>query len=63
MGVYIDEKLCKHCKECVGLSFCPMGVYSKNEKTQKTEIDNEKCVECGLCVNSCPNGAIKFKED
>ena len=61
MGIYIDKNLCKHCNECVGLNFCPMEVYSKDEKTNGIVIDDTKCVECGLCVNSCPNGAIKFK--
>lgn len=60
MGVKVDKSICSKCAECVGLSYCPMGVYSVDEQTGEVIIDNEKCVDCGLCVNTCPAGAIKF---
>lgn len=61
MGVKIDKDICTSCAQCVGISYCPMGVYSINENGEVV-IDNEKCVDCGLCVNTCPAGAIKFKD-
>jgi len=26
-----------------------------------TKVDMDKCIECGLCVNSCPTGRMKFE--
>jgi NAD-dependent dihydropyrimidine dehydrogenase PreA subunit len=62
MAVKINKEICLNCAKCVGLSYCPMGVYSIDEKTGKVIIDNEKCVNCGLCVNCCPSGAIEFED-
>jgi ferredoxin len=27
-----------------------------------TKVEMDKCIECGLCVNSCPTGRMKFEE-
>ena len=62
MAVIIDKNICKNCEKCVGLSYCPMGVYAKDQ-SGVVVIDNEQCINCGLCVNICPAGAIKFVED
>lgn len=37
---------------------CPFDaiLYDKNEKS--TYIDNDRCLNCGLCVDSCKNGLI-----
>ena len=26
-------------------------------------VDKEKCIGCGMCINSCPVNAIKFGTD
>ncbi|MGN1222006.1 MAG: 4Fe-4S dicluster domain-containing protein [Christensenellales bacterium] len=62
MAVKIDKSICENCAKCVGINYCPMGVYTIDEKTGEVVIDNEKCVNCGLCVNMCPTGAIKFED-
>jgi Fe-S-cluster-containing hydrogenase component 2 len=36
---------------------CPLNII-KREKTGAIVVDEEKCVGCGLCVQSCPYGAI-----
>ena len=62
MAVKIDKSICENCAKCVGLSYCPMEVYTIDEKTGEVIIDNEKCINCGLCVNTCPTGAIQFED-
>ncbi|MBO7103879.1 MAG: 4Fe-4S binding protein, partial [Fibrobacter sp.] len=26
------------------------------------QIDQEKCIKCGLCTRACPAGALKIQE-
>ncbi|MCU0847400.1 MAG: 4Fe-4S binding protein [Spirochaetes bacterium] len=42
---------------CPLVSECPVGAIIQNG-TVKPEIDREKCIDCGLCVISCPRGAM-----
>lgn len=58
MPVIINHKICDQSSACSGISVCPVGAFTYNEKTKKVEVDNKKCVGCGACVRSCPIGAI-----
>lgn len=58
MPVLINFKICDNAKECGGICVCPTGALSWNEKKKQIEIDNEKCLSCGLCVPECPVDAI-----
>lgn len=49
----IELSLCKNCDECI-----PAVVCENKAITPASEIDLTKCTGCGLCKNSCPNGAI-----
>ncbi len=44
---------CKNCEECTASLACP-----NNAIIPYSEIDLQKCIGCGICKNSCPNGAI-----
>ena len=37
-------------------SFCPLGSFQKllDRKNNQMQIDSEKCVECGVCEETCP---------
>lgn len=66
MPAIINHKICDNASACGGISVCPIGAFTFNEKTKKIEIDNSKCISCGLCAKSCPIGAIgvaKTKEE
>lgn len=58
MAVLINFKICDNAKECGGLAVCPTGALSWNEEKGSIEIDNDKCISCGLCEKECPIGAF-----
>lgn len=54
----INYKICDLASECGGIEVCPTGAFFWNKKTQKPDIDNSKCISCGVCVRECPVDAI-----
>ncbi len=58
MSVVFNYKICDLAPECGGIEACPKKAIFFNEKTQRPEVDNKKCISCGICVKSCPVGAI-----
>lgn len=40
------------------LNVCPIDAIKWNYSLELPEIDNEKCIKCGLCALRCPSGAI-----
>lgn len=43
------------CKGCVEV--CPVGAL-KREKI--ISVDKEKCIDCGICIDSCKHGALSL---
>lgn len=58
MAVLVNFKICDNAKECGGIAVCPTGALSWSEEKKSMEIDNKKCISCGLCEKECPIGAI-----
>lgn len=58
MPAIINHKICDQASACGGISVCPVGAFTYNDKTKRIEIDNSKCISCGLCAKTCPIGAI-----
>ncbi len=58
MPAIINHKICDQANACGGISVCPVGAFTYNEKTKRIEIDNNKCISCGACEKTCPIGAI-----
>lgn len=40
---------------------CPFGAILYNEENKSTYIDNERCLNCGVCIDACKNGRILDK--
>jgi NAD-dependent dihydropyrimidine dehydrogenase PreA subunit len=38
-----------------------MNVYSFDE-TWSVQVDEKKCIQCGVCIKMCPHGALKLGE-
>lgn len=58
MAVLVNFKICDNAKECSGIAVCPTGALSWNEEKETIQIDNNKCISCGLCEKECPIGAF-----
>lgn len=69
----INQQQCDKSPFCPVKKVCPVNAViplGKDEKPKKNifgfslpsgyKIDEEKCTGCGLCVRSCPQGAIKL---
>jgi len=51
--IIVNEEDCTGCKNCIILG-CPAIVFENG----KASIDKLMCVNCGICVQVCPEGAI-----
>ena len=47
---------CAKCNHCIDNFGCPAMIKVNG----KIEIDYQKCTNCGLCIDVCPNNAITF---
>jgi len=52
---YIDQEKCKNHRECLNTLACP-AFYLKGDYV---EIDESSCIGCNLCVQVCPENAIR----
>lgn len=58
MPAVFNYKICDLAPECDGIGVCPTKALFYNPKTKRPEVDNKKCISCGLCVEACPVKAI-----
>ena len=54
--ISIDAELCKGCTKCAKI--CPVAAIHGKVK-EPFVIDQEKCIKCGACIDSCNFNAIK----
>ena len=54
--VYAPQKACTGCGVCLTWFACPALIRTK---TGYVQIDRNWCVDCGLCVNVCAQGALQ----
>ena len=52
----IDD--CKNPDDCICQQACPLGAILSDSKSKKIYINDELCLDCGMCIDSCPEGTI-----
>ena len=46
--------LCVQCPDYPCVEACPTNALSINKETSAIEVDKEKCIACGKCIDACP---------
>ena len=55
---HVKPGLCKGAQDCV--KRCPATAITFNEEKGSAVVDTEKCIGCGICVESCSNKAVEL---
>ena len=63
-GTIFTNNNCIACNKCIAeCNILGANIpVNTNDKTQIC-INSSKCLECGLCLRSCPHNAREFKDD
>lgn len=54
---------CRHCEEPACMYACMSAAISKDSEKGVVSIDKNRCVGCGMCIMSCPFGALIMDKD
>ena len=58
-AVSVDGAKCTLCMSCVGA--CPVGALQDNAERPQLRFLEKNCVQCGLCVKTCPEQAVSLQ--
>ena len=53
---------CMHCRDPVCMIGCPTGAIHRHEAAGVVVINDDTCIGCGTCANSCPYDNIRLVE-
>ena len=53
---------CMHCADPVCMIGCPTGAIHRSEQGGMVVINDDTCIGCGTCANSCPYDNIRMVE-
>jgi ferredoxin len=54
----VVNDLCALCKSCVDV--CPVAAF--REGPTQVVVDPNACIDCGVCISECPQGAISSSD-
>jgi len=57
-AVALDKDACTLCLSCVNA--CPAGALQDNQAAPQLRFIEKNCVQCGLCVKTCPEKALSL---
>jgi len=53
---------CMHCLDPVCMIGCPTGAIGRDQESGNVTINDNTCIGCSTCANSCPYGNIQMVE-
>ena len=59
---YMVANACMHCIDPVCLIGCPTGAIHRSVESGNVIINDETCIGCATCANSCPYDNIRLVE-
>lgn len=57
-AVVVDKETCTLCLSCVNA--CPAGALQDNALSPQLKFIEKNCVQCGLCVKTCPEKSLSL---
>lgn len=61
-GQYMVANACMHCTDPVCMIGCPTGAIHRSQEGGTVVINDQTCIGCGTCANSCPYENIRLVE-
>lgn len=59
MAVKVTKSKCPQNHGCPAIKVCPSNALTQ-EGFNAPVVDISKCIDCGLCTQVCPMGALTF---
>ncbi len=59
---WMVTQACMHCLDPVCMIGCPTGAIGREQDTGVVTINDQTCIGCQACANSCPYGNIQMVE-
>ncbi|MCL2433423.1 MAG: 4Fe-4S binding protein [Clostridia bacterium] len=59
MKLIINPAKCPQNHMCPSIAVCPQGAISQKDIYALPEVNADKCVLCGKCMEYCPKGAFE----
>lgn len=57
---FMVANACMHCEDPVCMIGCPTGAIHRTEKTGEVVINDNTCIGCSMCADSCPYENIRM---
>ena len=59
-GHHMVANACMHCEDPVCMIGCPTGAIHRTQATGEVVINDNTCIGCGVCADSCPYDNIRM---
>jgi carbon-monoxide dehydrogenase iron sulfur subunit len=53
---------CQHCDPAPCEDACPTDAIYHDSEFDSVQVEEEKCISCGMCAMVCPNDAIAYRQ-
>ena len=58
--IEIDQQICARCTHRLCRRICSGQLYELVEETGEMRVEYTGCLECGTCLVTCPEGALRW---